>query len=75
MHVEERTREFVRELGLVFFVYSIGLQVGPGFLASLRRHGLRLNLLAASVVALGVLRRRSSSTSPGASRRRCSPAS
>ncbi len=55
VHVEERTREFVRELGLVFFVYSIGLQVGPGFLASLRRHGLRLNLLAASVVALGAL--------------------
>jgi len=54
VHVEERTREFVRELGLVFFVYSIGLQVGPGFLASLRRNGLRLNLLAASVVLLGV---------------------
>jgi len=53
IHVEERTREFVRELGLVFFVYSIGLQVGPGFLASLRRNGLRLNLLAASVVLLG----------------------
>ena len=53
VHVEERTREFARELGLVLFVYSIGLQVGPGFLASLRRHGLRLNLLAASVVALG----------------------
>jgi putative transport protein len=55
VHVAERTREFVRELGLVLFVYSIGLQVGPGFLASLRRHGLRLNLLAALVVALGVL--------------------
>jgi putative transport protein len=54
VHIEERTREFVRELGLVFFVYSIGQQVGPGFLASLRRHGLRLNLLAASVVAVGV---------------------
>jgi putative transport protein len=53
VHVEERTREFARELGLVLFVYSIGLQVGPGFLASLRRHGLRLNLLAASVVVLG----------------------
>ena len=55
VQVAERTREFVRELGLVLFVYSIGLQVGPGFLASLRRHGLRLNLLAAAVVALGVL--------------------
>jgi putative transport protein len=53
VHVAERTREFVRELGLVLFVYSIGLQVGPGFLASLRRHGLRLNLLAAAIVALG----------------------
>ena len=55
VQVAERTREFVRELGLVLFVYSIGLQVGPGFLASLRRHGLRLNLLAAGVVVLGVL--------------------
>jgi putative transport protein len=54
VQVEERTREFVRELGLVFFVYSIGLQVGPGFLASLRRHGLRLNLLAAAIVLVGV---------------------
>ncbi len=54
VRIEDRTREFARELGLVLFVYSIGLQVGPGFLASLRRHGLRLNLLAASVVLLGV---------------------
>jgi putative transport protein len=54
VHVDERTREFARELGLVLFVYSIGIQVGPGFFASLRRHGLRLNLLAAAVVLLGV---------------------
>ena len=46
--------DFAREFGLVLFVYSIGLQVGPGFLSSLRRHGLRLNLLAAAVVLLGV---------------------
>jgi len=45
---------FARDFGLVLFVYSIGLQVGPGFFSSLRRHGLRLNLLAASVVLLGV---------------------
>lgn len=54
VHVDDRTREFARELGLVLFVYSIGVQVGPGFFASLRRHGLRLNLLAAAVVLLGV---------------------
>jgi putative transport protein len=40
VHVDERTLEFTREFGLILFVYSIGLQVGPGFLASLRRHGL-----------------------------------
>jgi putative transport protein len=46
--------EFVREFGLILFVFSIGIQVGPGFFASLRRAGATLNLLAAAVVALGV---------------------
>ncbi len=46
---------FVREFGLILFVYTIGIQVGPGFFAALKRTGLRLNLLAASVVVLGVL--------------------
>ncbi|MDH4196405.1 MAG: putative transporter [Candidatus Aminicenantes bacterium] len=47
--------EFARDLGLVLFVYTIGQEVGPGFLASFRRHGLRLNLLATAVVLLGGL--------------------
>jgi putative transport protein len=47
--------EYVREFGLVVFVWTIGMQVGPGFAASLRRDGLRLNLLAASVVVLGIV--------------------
>ena len=47
--------QFVREFGLILFVYTIGMQVGPGFIASLRRHGLPLNLMAAGVVLLGVL--------------------
>ncbi len=46
--------DFVRDFGLILFVYTIGLQVGPGFFASLRRQGLRLNLLALLVVLLGV---------------------
>jgi putative transport protein len=54
VRVDERTLQFAREFGLILFVYSIGLQVGPGFVASLRRHGLPLNLLAAAVVLLGV---------------------
>ncbi|MFM1941420.1 MAG: hypothetical protein RI897_402 [Verrucomicrobiota bacterium] len=47
--------EFVREFGLILFVYTIGMQVGPGFFASLRKQGLPLNLMAAGVVLLGVL--------------------
>ncbi len=53
--IEGPALEFIREFGLVLFVYTIGLQVGPGFLASLKRNGLRLNLVAASVVAGGVI--------------------
>jgi putative transport protein len=46
--------EFAREFGLILFVFTIGLQVGPSFFASLRKQGLKLNLLAAAVVFLGV---------------------
>jgi putative transport protein len=53
VQVDERVLEFVREFGLVLFVFTIGMQVGPSFLASLRRQGMVLNLLAASVVVVG----------------------
>lgn len=46
---------FLREFGLILFVYTIGVQVGPGFFAALKRSGLTLNLLAAALVGLGVL--------------------
>jgi putative transport protein len=46
---------FIREFGLVLFVFSVGMQVGTGFLASFRKEGLRLNMLAACVVVLGTL--------------------
>jgi putative transport protein len=45
----------VKELGLILFVFTIGMQIGPGFLASIRRHGLLLNALAATVVVLGAV--------------------
>jgi len=45
--------EFAREFGLILFVYTIGMQVGPGFFASLRRTGLPLNIMAGSIVILG----------------------
>lgn len=47
--------DFVREFGLILFVFTIGIQVGPGFFASLRRSGMQLNLAAAAVVLLGVV--------------------
>ncbi|MFV0338622.1 MAG: TrkA C-terminal domain-containing protein, partial [Chthoniobacterales bacterium] len=46
--------DFARETGLILFVYTVGLQLGPSFLSSLRRQGLPLNLLAAFVVLAGV---------------------
>ncbi len=52
--VRGQALEFMRELGLVLSVYSIGLQVGPGFFSSLRAQGLRWNLLTVSLVALQV---------------------
>ena len=48
------TLEFVREFGLIVFVYTIGVQVGPGFFESFRRSGLRLNAVAVFIVATGV---------------------
>jgi putative transport protein len=53
--VDHQTLEFVKEFGLVLFVFCIGLQLGPGFFASLREMGLRLNLLAAVVVVFGAV--------------------
>jgi putative transport protein len=47
--------EFGRDFGLILFVYMIGVQVGPGFFASLRRDGLRLNAIAMAVVLVSVL--------------------
>ncbi len=55
IHIEKEILEFVREFGLILFVFTIGLQLGPGFFASLRKQGLKLNFLAASVVLLGVV--------------------
>jgi putative transport protein len=47
--------EFVKDFGLILFVFSIGLQVGPGFFSSFRKGGLSLNLMALLIVLLGAL--------------------
>jgi putative transport protein len=49
------TLEFVKEFGLILFVFTIGSQLGPGFLAALRQQDMALNALAATIFALGAL--------------------
>jgi len=53
--INKETEHFVKEFGLILFVYAVGLQVGPGFFASLKKSALGNNSMAASVVLLGVL--------------------
>ena len=55
LSINPNTLHFVKEFGLILFVYSVGLQVGPGFFASLKKGGLKLNLLATSIVLIGVI--------------------
>lgn len=54
MIIEPETLHFIKEFGLILFVFSIGLQVGPGFFASLKQGGMRLIMFATLVVVLGV---------------------
>lgn len=53
--VDPHVLEFVREFGLIIFVYTLGLQIGPGFFGSLRARGMMLNGFAATIVLLGAL--------------------
>lgn len=54
LNLDEHLLHFLKEFGLILFVYSIGLQVGPGFFSAFKKGGLSLNLLAMIIVALGV---------------------
>ena len=53
--VNDNILKFVREFGLILFIFSIGLQVGPGFFSSFKKGGMRLNFLAVLIVCLNVL--------------------
>lgn len=50
--IDEQVSSFAKNLGLILFIYSIGLQVGPSF-SPFGKNGLRLNLLAMAIVLLG----------------------
>ena len=53
MHLDPIVETFAKDFGLILFVYSIGLQVGPSFFSSFGKGGIKLNLLAMSIVFLG----------------------
>ena len=53
--VEPHTLHFMREFGLILFVYAIGIDVGPRFVSSFRNDGFKLNMLATTVVVLGFI--------------------
>lgn len=53
MRLDPQVESFAKDFGLILFVYSIGLQVGPGFFSSFDKGGLSLNLLATAIVFLG----------------------
>ncbi|MGR8930773.1 MAG: putative transporter [Gammaproteobacteria bacterium] len=53
--INAEVMHFLREFGLILFVYAIGLQVGPSFVSAFFKHGLKLNGMAAGIVILGAL--------------------
>lgn len=53
--VDANVLKFVREFGLILFIFAIGLQVGPGFFSSFKKGGVRLNGLAVLAIALNVV--------------------
>ena len=46
---------FLRDFGLILFVFSIGMQVGPGFFSSFKKGGMQMNLIAALTILLNVV--------------------
>ncbi len=55
LKIDPTILHFMKEFGLILFVYSIGMQVGPSFFSSFKKGGLTLNMLAVSIVFLGVV--------------------
>ncbi len=55
LSLNEHLLHFLKEFGLILFVYSIGLQVGPGFFSAFKKGGFTLNMLAITSVSLSVV--------------------
>ena len=55
MGIDPKVLGFIKEFGLILFIYSVGIQVGPGFFSSLKQNGLKLNALSLGVILVGIL--------------------
>ena len=55
LQVDSQMLSYAESFGLILFVYTLGLQVGPGFVSAFRQGGTQLNLLAVGVVLIGTL--------------------
>ncbi len=53
LNIDPTILHFMKEFGLIIFIYSIGMQVGPSFFSSFKKGGVTLNLLAVSIIILG----------------------
>lgn len=53
--IDEHLLHFLKDFGLILFVYSIGLQVGPGFFSSFGKGGLQLNMLAIGTILMSIV--------------------
>lgn len=54
-NMDPEVLHFVKEFGLILFVFSVGMQVGPGFFSSFKKGGITLNMLACAIVLLGAV--------------------
>lgn len=53
MKVDQTVLNIFKDFGLILFIYSVGMQVGPGFFSTFKKGGIRLNILALGIVVLG----------------------
>jgi len=55
LRMDPGSLHFLKEFGLILFIFSVGLQMGPGFFSSFKKGGMSLNVMALAIVLLGVL--------------------
>ncbi len=55
LKINQDMLDFAQNFGLIIFVYTLGLQVGPGFFSSLKKGGVKLNMMSLALIAVGLI--------------------